>query len=307
MRQVVAPPVAHYLAELHRPVDPLLDQVREEGLAAGLPLADVETARLLRALVLATGAKNILEIGTAIGYSAIWLAQALPADGQLITMELSAERAATARDNLERAGLSPKVSVIVGDATRFLHKVSGPFDLIFQDGDKSLYATMLEPLVGLLRPGGVLVTDNVLWNGEVVEGLRADAHARPGIDRGDSRLQRAARRGRAAVHDVPSARRRRGGVGEDAIEIDVEACTSGANFSSAHHGRRTIRTKTRGRGNGRGSDSRTMACVGSRRSKAPRAAGDGLWPRAGRKGGIAPSRCQLGPRRVTSGGDEERR
>ena len=171
MRQVIAPPVAHYLAELHRPVDPLLDQVREEGLAAGLPLADVETARLLRALVIATGAKNILEIGTAIGYSAIWMAQAMPADGQLISMELSAERAATARVNLERAGLSPRVSVIVGDAMRFLHKVSGPFDLIFQDGDKSLYEKMLEPLVGLLRPGGVLVTDNVLWNGEVVEGF----------------------------------------------------------------------------------------------------------------------------------------
>jgi len=171
MRQVVAPPVARYLAELHRPVDPLLDQVREEGLAAGLPLADVETARLLRALVIATGAQNILEIGTAIGYSAIWMAQAMPAEGQLITMELSAERAATARVNLERAGLSRKVSVIVGDAMRFLHKVSGPFDLIFQDGDKSLYMKMLEPLVGLLRPGGVLVTDNVLWNGEVVEGF----------------------------------------------------------------------------------------------------------------------------------------
>ena len=121
--------------------------------------------------MLATGAKNVLEIGTAIGYSAIWMAQAMPADGQLISMELSAERAATARVNLERAGLSRKVSVIVGDAMRFLHKVSGPFDLIFQDGDKSLYTTMLEPLVGLLRPGGVLVTDNVLWNGEVVEGF----------------------------------------------------------------------------------------------------------------------------------------
>ena len=171
MRQVVAPPVAHYLAELHGPVDALLDRVREEGLAAGLPLADVETARLLRALVLATGAKKVLEIGTAIGYSAIWMAQAMPPDGQLISMEVDAGRAATARVNFERAGLGQKVSVIVGDAMRFLHKVAGPFDLIFQDGNKALYTTMLDPLVGLLRPGGVLVTDNVLWNGEVVEGF----------------------------------------------------------------------------------------------------------------------------------------
>ena len=171
MRQVVAPPVVEYLAALHPPLDPLLDKVREEGLAAGLPLAHVETARLLRALVLATRAKKVLEIGTAIGYSAIWMAQAMPADGQLISMEVDAERAATARVNFERAGLARKVSVIVGDAMRFLHKVSGPFDLIFQDGDKALYTKMLDPLIGLLRPGGVLITDNVLWNGEVVEGF----------------------------------------------------------------------------------------------------------------------------------------
>jgi predicted O-methyltransferase YrrM len=171
MRQVIPPQVAHYLGALHPPVEPLLDRVREEGIAAGLPLADLDTARLLRTLVLATGARKILEIGTAIGYSAIWMALAMPADGQLISMELSEERAATARINLERAALAHKVSVIVGDATRFLHKVSGPFDLIFQDGDKALYTRMLDPLVGLLRPGGVLVTDNVLWNGEVVEGF----------------------------------------------------------------------------------------------------------------------------------------
>jgi predicted O-methyltransferase YrrM len=171
MRHVIQPAIAAYLAPLQRAVDPLLEKIRDEGLQAGLPLVEPDTARLLRSLVLATRATRVLEIGTAIGYSALWMAQALPPGGQLITMELDQDRAATARANIERAGLTQTVSVMVGDASRFLHKVAGPFDLIFQDGDKQLYEPMLDRLVGHLRPGGVLVTDNVLWDGEVVEGF----------------------------------------------------------------------------------------------------------------------------------------
>lgn len=171
MRQVVQPEIAAYLEALHPPVDVLLETLRAEGLAAGLPLVEAETARLLRGLVLATQATRVLEIGTAIGYSAVWMAQALPKGGTLISMELDPERAATARANITRAGLSDRVNVIVGDATRFLHKVAGPFDVIFQDGDKRLYTPMLDALIGHLRPGGVLVSDNVLWDGEVIEGF----------------------------------------------------------------------------------------------------------------------------------------
>ena len=90
----------------------------------------------------------------------------------LLTMEMNEERAREARENFARAGLADRVSVIVGDAQRMLAKVSGPFDLIFQDGDKKLYAPLLDRLVELLRPGGLLVTDNVLWDGEVVPGFR---------------------------------------------------------------------------------------------------------------------------------------
>ena len=141
------------------------------ALRQGCHWSNRDTARLLRSLVIATGAKKILEIGTAIGYSALWMAQALPPDGQLISLEIDQSRAATARANIERAGLATTISVIVGDASRFLHKVAGPFDLIFQDGDKTLYEPLLDRLVDHLRPGGVLVTDNVLWDGEVVEGF----------------------------------------------------------------------------------------------------------------------------------------
>lgn len=171
MRQILAPPLGHYLADLHGPVDPVIEEIRAEGLAAGLPLVEPETGRLLRSLVIALNARAALEIGTAIGYSALWLAQALPPGGRLISLEIDPARAAIARKNIARAGLSETVSVIVGDADRFVHKVSGPFDLIFQDGDKRLYEPLLVTLIALLRPGGVLVTDNVLWDGEVVEGF----------------------------------------------------------------------------------------------------------------------------------------
>jgi predicted O-methyltransferase YrrM len=171
MRQVVAPPVLAYLDRHHPPLEPVLETIRAEGLAAGLPLVDAATARLLRGLVLATRARRVLEIGTAIGYSAACMALALPADGQLLTMEVDAGRAAAARQNFVRAGVDDRVSVIVGDASRFLHKVAGPFDLIFQDGAKLLYEPLLDRLVAHLRPGGVLATDNVLWDGEVVEGF----------------------------------------------------------------------------------------------------------------------------------------
>jgi predicted O-methyltransferase YrrM len=118
--------------------------------------------------VLATRATRVLEIGTAIGYSGVWMAAALPNDGMFITMEVDEARARAARDNFTRAGLADRVNVIVGDAQRMLHKVAGPFDLVFQDGDKKQYGPMLDALVGLLRPNGLLVTDNVLWNGEIV-------------------------------------------------------------------------------------------------------------------------------------------
>lgn len=183
MRQILPSEVGRYLERLHAPVDQLLEAIGSEGREAGLPLVEPDTARLLRSLVMALGATSVLEIGTAIGYSALWMAQALAPGGRLISMEIDPERAAIARRNVERAGLTDAVSVMVGDASRFLHKVAGPFDLIFQDGDKLLYEPLLDRLVGHLRPGGVLVTDNVLWDGEVVDGwVKTPRHDRASTD-----------------------------------------------------------------------------------------------------------------------------
>lgn len=149
----------------------MLDEIARGNEQRGLPLIDPEVGALLRVLALATAATRILEIGTAIGYSGIWLAGALPPGGSLFTMEMNEERAQEARGNFERAGVADRVTVIIGDANLKLAKVSGPFDLIFQDGHKPLYSVMLDRLVALLRPGGLLVTDNVLWDGEVAPGF----------------------------------------------------------------------------------------------------------------------------------------
>jgi caffeoyl-CoA O-methyltransferase len=171
MGQIVPELVERYLSGLNHQADDVLLNIARAGVEQDLPLVDAEVGALLRVLALAVGARRILEIGTAIGYSGIWLAGALPADGMLITMEMDPERVRTARLNFERAGLADRVSVVAGDAQRMIAKVAGPFDLIFQDGAKELYGPLLERTVELLRPGGLLVTDNVLWDGEVVPGF----------------------------------------------------------------------------------------------------------------------------------------
>lgn len=168
MGKIVPDAVEAYLASLNRAPDAVLRDVEQQGQVMGLPIVDAEVGVLLETLVRATSATRILEIGTAIGYSTIWLARALPPQGTLFTIEIDAARAAIARDHIDRAGLTSKVHVMEGDAARLVHKVAGPFDLIFQDGHKPHYVTLLDRLVALLRPGGLLVADNVLWDGEVV-------------------------------------------------------------------------------------------------------------------------------------------
>jgi predicted O-methyltransferase YrrM len=170
MGQIVPDAIESYLSSLNRAADPLLVEIERTGDEQGLPIVDAQVGALLRVLALAVGARRILEIGTAIGYSGIWLAGALPEGGMLLTLEADEKRARIARANFERAGLAGRASVVLGDARRTVAKVAGPFDLIFLDADKQLYTLLLDRIVELLRPGGLLITDNVLWDGEVVPG-----------------------------------------------------------------------------------------------------------------------------------------
>jgi len=167
MDWLTPPAVATALEALPRLPHPVLARIRQDARESGVPIVDPLTGAFLHTLTRAAGATKVLEIGTAIGYSTAWMATALPADGLLVSLERDHGRAARARAFLAEAGLDDRVNVMIGEADRYLHKLAGPFDLIFQDGDTAHYGPLLDKLERLLRPGGVLVTNRVLRVGEI--------------------------------------------------------------------------------------------------------------------------------------------
>ena len=174
-----------YIGELFLPDDPALRDALAHMDDAGLPTIQVPAAlgRLLGILVRAVGARRVLEIGTLGGYSAIWMARALLADGRLISLEAEPRHAEVARANLARAGLDDRAEVRLGPALETLPDLAGdaPFDLAFVDADKSSYPAYLDWALRLVRPGGLIVADNVLRNGAVAD-PNADESARA-VDR----------------------------------------------------------------------------------------------------------------------------
>lgn len=158
--------VEEYLRELGRASDGLLLEMKERARAKEdpLPIIPLATARLLSFLVAAIRAERILEIGTAIGYSTIWLARAAQRHGgHVTTIEISERLAEEAQENIERAGLMEAVTILIGDAERIVPRLTDPFDLIFQDGAKRLYPRLLSDCLRLLRKGGLLVADDALF------------------------------------------------------------------------------------------------------------------------------------------------
>lgn len=157
-----------------------LAEVLEANAAAGLPAIDVSPAqgRLLYLLARATGARRILEIGTLGGYSTIWLARALDPGGRIVTLELEARHAEVARRNLDRAGVGEMVEIRLGEALASLaalaEEPSAPFDLVFIDADKEQNADYLKAAIGLARPGALIIVDNVVREGRVLDDRSAD-------------------------------------------------------------------------------------------------------------------------------------
>jgi len=151
--------------------DPVLDAALEANALGGLPAIDVSPSqgKLLHLLAQAVGARRILEVGTLGGYSTIWLARALPADGWLVTCELDPHHAEVARSNLARAGLDGVVDVRVGPAVDTLPTLEGPFDLAFLDADRRSNAAYFRHALRLSRSGSVIVVDNVVRSGRVLD------------------------------------------------------------------------------------------------------------------------------------------
>ena len=186
------------------PGDPVLDAALADARAAGLPAADVSPSqgRLLQLLARSHGARRILELGTLAGYSTIWLARALPPGGRLVTLEREPAHAAVARANLERAGVADRVELRVGPALETLPQLAGErFDLAFLDADKASTDLYLERVLELLRPGGLLIADNVVRGGAVAAPGPGDPSTE-GIRRFASRLAAEPRLEATAIQTV---------------------------------------------------------------------------------------------------------
>lgn len=166
--------VDHYISSLLIPEDEALLSVAQTLKDAGLPFSTVSPnqGKFLHLMALACKAKTILELGTLGGYSAIWLARAIPSDGKMITVEISPAHAAVAQKNIERAGLADRVEIRVGNAMDILRQLKDegrqPFDLIFIDADKEPYAEYFQLSLQLSKPGTFIIADNVIREGEVM-------------------------------------------------------------------------------------------------------------------------------------------
>lgn len=208
-----------YLDDLFGGNDPSLTAALERAEAAGLPAINVSSnlGRLLHVLVLARRASHVLEIGTLGGYSAIWMARALPPDGRLVSLERDPAYAEVARGTIDRAGLADRVEIRVGlalDSLADLERESaGPFDMAFIDADKEPYAAYLQAVLRLSAPGTLIVADNVVRGGTVAHGP-SDDPAVTGVQRFNAALASESRLAGAIVQMV-------GAKGHDGMALAV--------------------------------------------------------------------------------------
>jgi caffeoyl-CoA O-methyltransferase len=172
MDETTSEAIEQYISQLFSPEDDALRHIQAEAKRNDMPDISIQSfeGRLLQFLAQMVNAKKIVEIGTLAGYSAAWLARALPSDGKLITLDVSEKHANVARANLAYAGLSDKVDLRQGDARDLLKKLSAqaPFDMVFIDADKDSYPFYLEWAIENLRQGGLIAAHNALRQGKVI-------------------------------------------------------------------------------------------------------------------------------------------
>jgi len=201
--------VDRYITDLLVRPDAPLEDALQASVAAGLPPINVSPnqGKLLMLLARLQGARKILEIGTLGGYSTIWLARALPEGGRLITLEAEPHNAEVARANIARAGLADLVEIRVGRAQETLPQLAaqggGPFDLIFIDADKQSYPEYLGWALKLARPGSLIIADNVVRKGAVIDPANADPNVQ-GVRRFNELLAAEPRLSATAIQTVGS-------------------------------------------------------------------------------------------------------
>ena len=165
---ITNPEIDAYILNLLPPRDEVLSEMEAYAAANGVPIIGPAVARVLAQLAMISRSKRIFELGSAIGYSTIWLARAAGEDGEIHYSDGSEENARRARSYFERAGVSDRIQIHTGDALQELASVKGEFDLIFNDVDKDGYPDVLKAVPNRLKKGGIFVTDNTLWHGKVL-------------------------------------------------------------------------------------------------------------------------------------------
>lgn len=182
-KPILHPQVARYLDELTTAPDPLVERMERWAHDRGFPLVGRRAGRWLDMLARMIGARRVMELGSGWGYSAYWLARGVGPEGQVWGTEGDPERIDDHRRLFEGHPLAERIRLLQGDALELLLAAEGPFDLIFVDIEKEDYPRALELAVPKLRPGGLLVADNVLWGGRVTEPPAHDDPATAGVRR----------------------------------------------------------------------------------------------------------------------------
>ncbi len=166
---IIDPEIDRYLHELSSPADPVLREMEVLAAERSFPIVGPQVGRLLFVIARAISARRVIELGSGFGYSAYWFAGAVGPEGRVVLTESSPERAAEARRFLARGGLAERTQIEIGDALEIAGRVEGDFDIVFNDIDKERYPEVLPRACALLRPGGLLICDNMLWFGTVLE------------------------------------------------------------------------------------------------------------------------------------------
>jgi predicted O-methyltransferase YrrM len=173
-----AGPVDDYLYSMLPKRDDVLVEMEEYATKHNIPIVGPAVARVLQQLALMINARSVFELGSAIGYSTIWWAQAVGENGSVIYTDGDAKNAERARDYFKRAGVSNRITLHTGDALEVLSEQKQEFDIIFNDVDKDDYPRVLRLIAPRLRKGGLFITDNVLWSGRVAEKNPTDARTK---------------------------------------------------------------------------------------------------------------------------------